>query len=398
MIVNKLSNGLFLAMTTGFLFNISAVYAQAPLIDPADDEKHFGSPANTLFWTPEQQVAGYRNSEKITWTRRIKAGDSVRTLPYAKVDLADVKIQVEDTSITVGEYFTRQSVAGLLVIKDGKILYERYGLGNTEDSRWISFSVSKSVVSMLIGAAIQDGYIDSVDEKITDYLPRLKGSSYDQSSIKNVLQMASGVEWNEDYADPESDVARATWGTTELYEYLRHMPRDEVPGDVFNYNTAETNLVGTLLRSAIGNNLSTYLSEKIWKPFGMESDAVWNLTEQGGGEFGGCCINATLRDYGRIGLFALGDGQLADGTQVLPPGWMQVSTMPSKGYSGYGYFWWLTAKDIFTAIGIFGQGIYINREENVVIALHSARGVASKDADWALQDALYAALTNAIKD
>ena len=179
---------------------------------------------------------------------------------------------------------------------------------------------------------------------------------------------------------------------------MRNKPRDEVPGDVFNYNTAETNLAGTLLRSAIGNNLSSYLSEKIWKPFGMECDAFWNLTEQGGGEFGGCCINATLRDYGRIGLFALANGRLADGTQVLPPGWMQESTMQSKGYRGYGYFWWLTAEDIYAAIGIFGQGIYINRRENVVIALHSARGVASKDLDWELQDALYAALTAAIKD
>lgn len=398
MSVKKLFSVLFPAVTTCFLFNISAAYAEAPFIDPADDEKHFGSPDNTLFWTPEQQVAGYRNSKKITWTRRVESGKSVRTLPYAKVDLGDVEIQGEDASMTVDEYFTRQSVAGLLVIKDGKILYERYGLGNSEDSKWISFSVSKSVVSMLFGAAIQDGYIDSVNEKVTDYLPRLKGSSYDQSSIKNLLQMASGVQWNEDYADPESDVARATWGTTELYEYLRHKPRDDAPGEVFNYNTAETNLAGTLLRSAIGNNLSTYLSEKIWKPFGMESDAVWNLTEKGGGEFGGCCLNATLRDYGHLGLFALGDGQLADGTQVLPPGWMQESTMPSKGYSGYGYFWWLTAKDIFTAIGIFGQGIYINREENVVIALHSARGIASEDSDWALQDALYAALTDAIKN
>ena len=395
---NKLSFGLLLAVTTSSLAGISAAYAEAPYIDPADDEKHFGSANSTLFWTPEQQVAGYRNSERITWTRSVKSGGSIRTLAYARVDLDDVEIHVEHTSMTVDDYFNRQSVAGLLVIKDGDILYERYGLGNTADSKWISFSVAKSVISMLIGAAIQDGYIKSVDEKVTDYLPRLKGSSYDQSSIKNVLQMASGVQWNEDYADPESDVAQATWGTTELYDYLQNKPRDEVPGDVFNYNTAETNLAGTLLRSAIGNNLSTYLSERIWRPFGMESDASWNLTEEGGGEFGGCCINATLRDYGRIGLFALADGQLADGTRVLPPGWMQESTMPSRGYKGYGYFWWLTAEDIFSAIGIFGQGIYINRKENIVIALHSARGVASEDLDWELQDALYAALTAAIKD
>jgi CubicO group peptidase (beta-lactamase class C family) len=380
------------------LLGITTVRAEAPFIDPADDEKHFGSPTETLFWTPEQQVAGYRNSHRISPTRKITAGKTVLKLPYAKRDLDDVKIQAGGIAMTVDEYFTRQSVAGLLVIKDGKILYERYGLGNTEDSRWISFSVSKSVVSMLFGAALQDGFIDSVDEKVTDYLPRLKGSSYDQSSIKNVLQMASGVEWNEDYTDPESDVARATWATTELYEYLRHKPRESSPGEIFNYNTAETNLAGTLLRSAIGNNLSTYLTEKIWKPFGMEADAYWNLTEPGGGEFGGCCLNATLRDYGRIGLFALNDGRLIDGTEVLPADWLRESTSPSKGYAGYGYFWWLTAEDIFTAIGIFGQGIYINREQDIVIALHSARGDASKDSDWALQDALYAAITDAITD
>ena len=377
---------------------VPSANADAPYVDPADDHKHFGSPDKVLFWTREEQVAGYRNSDRIFWTRAIKAGDSVYPLPYAKVDLRDVEIKLDDATMTVDEYFTKQSVAGLLVIKDGKILYERYGLGNTEDSKWVSYSVAKSVVSMLIGAAIQDGYIKSVDEKVTNYLPRLKGSSYDQSSIANLLQMASGVQWNEDYADPESDVATASWETIDLYEFLRNKLRDAEPGEKFNYNTAETNLAGTLLRSAIGNNLSTYLSAKIWQPFGMESDGSWNLTEQGGGEFGGCCINATLRDYGRIGLFALAAGRLADGTEVLPPGWMRESTVPSKGYKGYGYFWWLIREDVFKATGIFGQGIYVNREENVVVALHSARPVASDDSDWAWQDALYAAITEAVKD
>jgi len=377
---------------------VPSANADAPHIDPADDYKHFGSPDKVLFWTREEQVAGYRNSDRIFWTRAIKAGDSAYPLPYAKVDLRDVEIKLDDDTMTVDEYFTRQSAAGLLVIKDRKILYERYGLGNTEDSKWISYSVAKSVVSMLIGAAIQDGYIKSVDEKVTNYLPHLKGSSYDQSSIANLLQMASGVQWNEDYADPKSDVATASWKTTDLYEFLRNKSRDAEPGEKFNYNTAETNLAGTLLRSAIGNNLSTYLSAKIWQPFGMESDGTWNLTEPGGGEFGGCCINATLRDYGRIGLFALAAGRLADGTEVLPPGWMSESTAPSKGYKGYGYFWWLTGEDVFTATGIFGQGIYVNREENVVIALHSARPVASDDSDWAWQNALYAAITDAVRD
>ena len=378
----RVSYCLFLLFSYALVAN-----AQAPYIDPADDEKHFGSPDNVLFWTPEQQVAGFRNSDKIFDTRIIESGDSAYPLPYELIDLGDVEIKLGDASMTVNEYFEKQSVAGLLVIKDGNILFERYGLGNTADSRWISYSVAKSVVSMLIGAAIQDGFIKSVDEKVTQYLPRLKGSSYDQSSIANVLQMASGVEWNEDYADPESDIASAPWDTIDLYEYLSSKPRNSEPGDVFNYNTAETNLAGTLLRSAIGNNLSTYLSEKIWKPFGMESDASWNLTEPGGGEFGGCCINATLRDYGRIGLFALANGRLADGTQVLPREWMNESTTPSKAYKGYGYFWWLGNEDVFSASGIFGQGIRIDRSEKLVIALHSARHAASEDSDWAWEGA-----------
>ena len=396
--INRAVTSLGMWCATGVLAFAPVALADAPYVDPANDNEHLGSPDNVLFWEPKQQVAGYRNSDKLFLTRPIETGDAVYPLPYELTDLGDVDIEVGGASMTVDEYFTRQSVAGLLVIKDGKILYERYGLGNDENSRWISYSVAKSVVSMLIGAAIQDGYIASVDEKVTQYLPRLKGSSYDQSSIANLLQMASGVQWNEDYADPKSDIATAPWGTIELYEFLRDKPRAGRPGETFNYNTAETNLAGTLLRSAVGNNLATYLSEKIWRPFGMESEASWNLTEPGGGEFGGCCINATLRDYGRIGLFALANGRLEDGTEVLPSHWMKESTTPSRGYDGYGYFWWLSRDNVFSARGIFGQGVYVNREEDVVIALHSARPDASRDLDKAWQNALYEGIVRAVSD
>jgi CubicO group peptidase (beta-lactamase class C family) len=383
-----------------FLVTLATAYtnlhAQAPFVDPANDPDNFGSPYEILFWTPEQQVSGYRNINRIFPTRTITAGGSVLELQEALVDLNPVKIQTENSSMTLDEYFVQQNVAGLLVLKDGKIAYERYGLGNTRDSRWISFSVTKSVVSMLVGAAIQDGYIESVDERVSDYLPRLKGSPYDESTIRNILQMASGVEWNEDYADPASDVNSASWQTVALYDYLNQKPRESAPGEVFNYNTAETNLVGTLLRSAIGNNLSTYLESKIWQPFGMEADAWWTLTEPGGGEFGGCCINATLRDYGRLGLFALNDGHLPDGKAVLPDGWMAQSTAPSAAYPGYGYLWWLGNGGAYRATGIFGQGICVHPVQNVVVALHSARAVASEDEDWALQAAMCKAVAEAL--
>ncbi|MGD8359387.1 MAG: serine hydrolase, partial [Lysobacterales bacterium] len=163
-----------------------------------------------------------------------------------------------------------------------------------------------------------------------------------------------------------------------------------------NYSTAEANLIGDVLRAAIGNNLSTYLEQKIWQPFGMESDAYWNLTEAGGGEFGGCCLNATLRDYGRLGLFALNNGRLADGTPVLPTNWMADSTTPSKANEGYGYLWWLNKNGAYEASGIFGQGIYVFPEKNLVIALQSARPDASKEEDWKLESELFRSIAGAL--
>ena len=369
----------------------------APHIDPAEDAAHFGSIEEMLFWTPEQQVAGYRNMDKLAPVRWVRAGDTPLELPEHRLDLGALAVPHDSGNMTLADFLSNQSVAGLLVIKDGAIVYEHYGLGNDRATRWISYSVTKSVTSLLVGAAIRDGYIASVDEKVTDYLPRLKGSAYDSARIRDVLQMASGVAWDETYDNPESDLNQVDWSTLSLYDYLDDMPRTAPPGETFNYNTAESNLVGNLLRAAIGNNLSTYLEQKIWRPFGMEADAAWNLTEPAGGEFGGCCINATLRDFGRLGLFAMNEGRLPDGTEVLPAGWMQQSTTPSKGYPGYGYFWWLTDNGAYRASGIFGQGIYIDPAENLIIAMHSARPDASKRADWELQMAMFQAVTEALK-
>ncbi|HKX54633.1 MAG TPA: serine hydrolase [Xanthomonadales bacterium] len=377
---------------------VATAQAQAPFVDPSRDAGYLGSPDNILFWTPEQQVAGYRNMERLVPVRKVQAGDHPLVLPEKPLDLGPVELAGQSGGMNIEQYLEQQSVAGLLVIKNGAIVYERYRLGNNRHSLWLSYSVTKSVTSMLVGAAIQDGYIKSVDEPVTDYLPRLKGTAYDKVSIRDILQMASGVEWNETYSDPEADINQVTWETLSLYDYLAAKPASGKPGINFNYNTAETNLVGTLLRSAIGNNLSTYLEQKIWQPFGMEADASWNLTEPGGGEFGGCCLNASLRDYGRLGLFALNNGQLPRGERVLPEGWMHESITPSKGSSRYGYLWWLGKNGVFEASGIFGQGILVNPQENLVIAIQSARPDASKEEDWALQSELYKAIAGALRE
>jgi len=349
----------------------SAAVAEEPSVDASVDAENFGKLNNLMFWEPREKLAGFRNIEKLYNTREIERSDQVYALCADPIDLSGLSYKLNEKTYTFDDFMTRNRVTGIILVKDDRILAERYELGNNVSSRWISFSVAKSVVSMLTGAAIKDGYISSVDDKITDYLPRLKGSAYEDVSIKNILQMASGVEWNEDYADPKSDVNNMPSDIIGLLEMLGQKKRVAEPGSKFNYNTAETHLVGAVVRGAIGNNLSTYLTHKIWQPMGMESDASWLLHGPAGGEMGGCCINAILRDYARIGIFAMHNGVLPDGTEVLPKDWMKGSTTPSSSYAGYGYLWWLSPRS-FSAIGIFGQSIFIYPEQNLVIAMHSA--------------------------
>ena len=388
--------GLFGMLCVGCATGVSEsslTASSASVEEPAIPES-----GTVLFLRGAEQIAAFRDQNEASGARRVAGSARPLALPTATNQLDDPQVQKGAGTQALSDYMSASRTAGIIVVKDGEVLLERYGLGNDKDSRWISFSVAKSVVAMLIGAAIQDGYIKSVDEKVTDYLPRLKDSSYDQTTIRNLLQMASGVAWNEDYADPDSDVASAKYDTLSMYEHLRFKERVAEPGEHFNYNTAETNLAGTLLRSAIGNNLSTYLQDKIWQPFGMEADAYWQLTEMGGGEFGGCCINATLRDYARIGLFALADGMLPDGTRVLPEGWMKESVAPSAGYAGYGYFWWLNPDGTYQASGIFGQGIYINPKANMVIAVHSAWDHAYNEAYGSELTGVYNSLVDAASE
>lgn len=352
------------------------IWIPAQAAEPVDSEvltrlAESGEQTELLFWSQEDRRVGFRNMPSLGPVRLIENGDSPFPLTSAPVDLGGVSYEVEGESFRLGDYLADPAHMGLIVVRDGEILFEDYSGGNSEESVWISFSVTKSVTSMLVGAAIRDGFIKSVDEPVVNYLPRLRGSGYGQASIRNVLNMASGVRWNEDYADPASDVANAGAANgVALADYLSTLPVEADPGAVFNYNTGETNLVGEILRAAIGNNAATYLTLKIWRPYGMEYDAWWSLGGAGGGELGGCCISATLRDYARLGLFAMGGGRLRDGTPVLPENWMADSTRPSKGYDGYGYLWWLFGDRSYAARGIFGQLIRIYPDDDLVIAAH----------------------------
>ena len=348
--------------------------------------------ASPLFMSQAERRIAFAHFDVLYPTRVIRGSGGASPLPSTPVDLSGVSFNANETDMTVADLLDSEHLMGLLVVQNGKVLMEHYAVDHGAEVPWVTFSVTKSVTSLLIGAAIKDGYIDSVADPIVKYLPRLAGSEYGESRVQDILQMASGIAWNEDYEDPESDVARAAaLNGVALTDYLAQLPRVAPPGTRFNYNTAESNLLGEVLRSAIGMNAAPYLSQKIWQPMGMESDANWLLSLPEDRETGGCCISATLRDYARLGLLALADGVLPDGTRILPEGWMAASTAPSEGYEGYGYKWWLDADGRYGAYGIFGQTIAVDPEAKLVIAVHSnAQAASGSDYGQELEAALAA--------
>ena len=331
------------------------------------------APMSLLFWNSEEILLGLKNIQDILPTRLINKSSDPYSLSYQLINLDSLTYRYGGKKFTINDYINTFKVAGLIVVKDDKILYENYNFGNDETSKWMSFSVTKSVTSMLIGAAIKDGFIKSVNDPVSTYVTDLNRGNYSNVSIEDVLQMSSGIDWNEDYADPNSDVNIASgFNDTKLYSYLNKLEVSNKPGTKFNYNTAESNVIGGIVRAATGQNLSTYLEKKIWQPFGMEFDAYWALDSDYSQELGGCCINATLRDYARIGLFALKNGVLPDGRNTLPNDWMIKSTKPSPGFSYYGYQWWLAGFGYksYYADGIFGQFIWVDPDSKTVIAMH----------------------------
>ncbi|RYY87083.1 MAG: class C beta-lactamase-related serine hydrolase, partial [Comamonadaceae bacterium] len=239
---------------------------------------------------------------------------------------------------------------------------------------------------------------------VSAYIPQLKGSAYDDVSIRQLLTMTSGVRWNEDYADPDSDVARFNNhkpedGVEAVVSYLRQLPRAVPAGTRWNYSTGETNLVGVLITQATGKPLATYLSEKVWVPAGMEQQATWILSKTGQ-EISGCCIQAATRDFARFGQFVL-EGARVNGQAIVPDGWLAEATTgqfdTGRSARGYGYQWWTYADGSFLATGIFGQGIFIDPRRNLVIASNGNwAGGARDEAAQAARDGFYKAVQQAV--
>ncbi|HEY2977626.1 MAG TPA: serine hydrolase, partial [Burkholderiaceae bacterium] len=243
-------------------------------------------------------------------------------------------------------------------------------------------------------------------DKVSDYIPQMKGSAYDDVSIHQLLTMTSGVQWNEDYADPNSDVAqfnnhKPEQGVDALVSYLRRLPRAAPPGTRWLYSTGETNLVGVLLTQATKKPLASYLSEKIWVPAGMEQQATWILSRTGN-EISGCCIQAATRDFARFGLFIL-SGARVGGQPIVPEGWLANATTERTGIGipgrGYGYQWWTYTDGTFAARGIFGQGIFIDPKRKIVIASNADWGAGATDRVASeAREAFYRAVQKAIDD
>ena len=337
-------------------------------LDPAD---------SILFWDAERRSAAFRDMEGLFPGLEVDQTGPIRQLPQGAALDAEIRAAAQ-------AFMADTDAAGLMVLRDGKIVFEDYALGFGPEGRWTSFSVAKSFTSTLLGAAIADGAIESVDQLVTDIIPALAGTAYDGVTVGQIATMTSGVKWNEDYTDPDSDVAKMLAvtpvpGESQAITYARSLTREAPAGEKWVYKTLETNLLGLIVEEATGRSLADYAGEKIARPAGFAGRLFW-MQDLTGGNIAGCCISLRLSDYARFGQFVLEGG---DG--VVPRDWFARATAPSVPFEnalgfGYGYQWW-TYPGAFGAQGIFGQAITVVPEKNLVVAVVSNWPTATSSAN-----------------
>lgn len=335
-----------------------------------------------LLWSPCLQSHGYRIVDQLFATRTIRRGAVARPVARGRELRLDYRHQGQ--ARTVEHFMDRNSVAGLLVMRRGRVVLERYGLGLGPGDRWSTMSTVKSMTAILVGMALRDGAIASIDDPLVRYLPQLEGSGYARATVRHLLTMSSGVAWSEVYTDKDSDVNRYSKSLADkvpggVLRMLRQLPSLHAPGTVWHYNTGDTYLLGCVLCAATGRTLADFMSQTIWQPCGMEDEAYYTLESEGGQEIAGSRAGMSLRDMGRFASLVAADGRL-DGTPLLPPGWVQAAATrafdipsdfhPSRlslGLTGYGFGWWLSDDGALMAMGHSGQRIYIHREEQLVV-------------------------------
>jgi len=358
-----------------------------PLAAHADDSEAWPVGSKTTMWWPQNMPGSYRHWDDIFPVRTISRG----TGPVSLLREGEVFLHYDfdlpgGGKATVEEYMADNRVTGLLVLHDGMIRMERYGLGADETSLFISQSVAKSIVSTLVGRLIHDGLVASVDDPIDRYVPALSRSAYAGVPIEAVLQMSSGVDYSEDYDDPNSDVSRM-WTeagerhTTPINSFLLTYGTEAPPYAVYKYKGADTQALAWLVMEVSGMTLADYASVALWQPLGMEADGSWMVDGTGpdATEIAFTGVSARLRDYGRFGLLMADDG-IWEGTRLLPEGWVRQATVPStpqvqpgrlyEGYPlGYQYQWWTLpwGDGVFTAQGVNGQLVYVDPSAYLVV-------------------------------
>ncbi len=323
---------------------------------------------DVLFWTDDQRAARFRDME--SWFPGFEAQPAADPRVLPRGEPLSPALQER-----VARFIADTNSAGVLVLKDGMVRHAAYGLGMGAGDRWTSFSVAKSFTSTLLGAALKDGSIESLDDSVARYIPEMAGSAYADVTVRQLATMTSGVRWNESYTDFDSDVGRmgsivAAPGENAIVTQLKALPREAPAGEKFVYKTGETNLLGVLVERATGRSLAAYAKDKIVDPAGFASPMFW-MIDPSGANIGGCCLSLTLADYARMGQFALEGGD-----EVVPDGWFaeaggeQVSFGAGSGQDGfgYGYQWWTYPGTAYGAQGIFGQAITIVPDENMVVA------------------------------
>ena len=359
---------------------------------------------------PAVEVATFEHSDTLFAVNKVLRKGPVRPLPAAPAKFKEIHFTSDGHEYDLFDYLAYNRVAGLLILKDGKVVMEDYELGVGPNSRWPSFSIAKSISSTLVGAAVQQGLIGSLDDPLVRYVPQLKGGAYEAVSIRNVLQMASGVKWDETYTDPKSDRRKLleiqlAQKPGAIVPFMSALPKAGAPGSIWNYSTGESFLIGAVIEGATHKPLATYLSETLWSRLGMEQDATWWLEAPGGMGLAGSGLGATLRDYARFGLFVQQDG-LIDGQRVVPEGWFREAgaahIIGGKSLD-YGYFWWpipageAIHQGAFQARGIFGQHIYINPNEKLVIVVLSARPKPDSSTHILNDESFFAAVARSLR-
>jgi len=353
-----------------------------------------------LFWPQAQREAQFRQMYMLFPSDRAAHGTPIHELPQGRL----LALGGQGNSGLLASYMDQHHLAGVMVLQRGRVRLQRYELGFGPEQRWESFSVAKSVTSTLLGIALQRGDIHSMDDTLGIYIPELRDSAYAEVTVQQLLTMTSGVHWNEDYADAKSDVAQMYLGAcvdgqAHVLSYLKKQPRQWPAGTHWNYNTAETDLLGILVQRATHRSLAAYLSQTIWKPYGMAADAYWIKDECDGSDTGGSGLSATLGDYARLGQFMLDGGRIA-GKPVVAKAWLDGAIRRQENVDepdrGYGYLWWTDSDGSYAAIGIFGQMVYVDPSRQLVIAQVGAWPHATSDALVAARREFVAAVKRAV--